>query len=198
MRATRCCPTSLRRPASAPLPGAPGAPPCRRSDAASCSSTGRYRLTRVWPAPAAVALIEQHHARGRRIEQPPVPTGAPRPGTAVHDDRGTAVRVATGLPIHLVAVTDREHAGVVGLDPRKQARHRSSVSMMGSLESGQDGDGTHDRTAGKRTRAGLAHGRHRHRHRRDRPGLVLRRLDLRWCPPVHLADGVGSTWWARR
>jgi hypothetical protein len=73
-------------------------------------------LARVRAAPAAVPLVEQNRPVDLRVEQSTLPRRAARPRTAVQDDSGSPVRVATNLPVHEVALADVEHAVVVGLD----------------------------------------------------------------------------------
>ena len=64
----------------------------------------RLKGTGVWPAPPAVALIEEYEAVGAGIKQPAVPGSTSRARAAVQDDGWLAMGIATGLPIDEVAV----------------------------------------------------------------------------------------------
>ncbi len=55
-------------------------------------------FARTRGAPPAAALVEQDDAVPGRIEEPPMPRGAARAGTAVHHQGGRAVGIAAGLP----------------------------------------------------------------------------------------------------
>ena len=64
----------------------------------------RIEGTGVWPAPPAVALIEEHEAVGAGIKKPAVPGSTSRARAAVQDGGWLAMGIATGLPIDEVAV----------------------------------------------------------------------------------------------
>ena len=113
-----CCPTSRPTRASARLEVGSQELDIRDEVLRRVRRQVDVGLARVRRAATTVALIEQDDAVLIGIEERAVPRCAAGAGSAVKDERGAAVRVAAGLPIHLVAVTDREHAGVVGLDPR--------------------------------------------------------------------------------
>ena len=68
-------------------------------------------------APRA-ALIEHDDAVAGGIEEPPRIDVAAAAGTAVHEHRGLAARVARLLVVHLVAVADGEVAAVERFDRR--------------------------------------------------------------------------------
>ena len=74
-------------------------------------------------APSAPALIEEHDAIRRGVEEPRMPGRAPGARTAVEHHGRFAERVAARLPIHAVAVADVEHPVPVGIDPRIQVHH---------------------------------------------------------------------------
>src|SRR6185312_6368275 len=74
------------------------------------------RVAGVWQAAAGVALVEEHDAEARRVEQPPHARRAAGAGTAVQHERRLTLGIAAGLPIDAVALADLEQARRVGLD----------------------------------------------------------------------------------
>ena len=81
------------------------------------------RVARVGTAPTAAALIEENDPVGGGIEVAPQTGRAAGARSAVEDDGGLAGRVTAGLPIHLVAVPDVEHAVLVRFDLRVERGH---------------------------------------------------------------------------
>ena len=77
----------------------------------------------VGPGPSAVALVEQHDAVARGIEEASLVRRGPAAGTTVDEDRRFAVGISRGLPVDLLAVADVEVAGGVGLDRRIEIAH---------------------------------------------------------------------------
>src|SRR5690606_34098863 len=73
------------------------------------------------PGPSGAALVEQDDPVGGRVEVAPQVRSGPGARTAVQHHRGLAVRVAAGLPVDAVAVTDVQHAVVVRFDRRVSA-----------------------------------------------------------------------------
>ena len=86
------------------------------------------RIGGVRGAAPASALVEQHDAVRRRVEQP-APEGS-RAGSrpAVQDDGGLALRVSAGLPVHAVAVADVQRAVLVRLDGEIEPGHVQTPS----------------------------------------------------------------------
>ena len=78
-------------------------------------------------APAAAALVEQHDAVLRRVEQPTLGRARAAARAAVQEHDGLAVGVARGLPVHLLAVADVEHAGVVRFDLGVEVAHQATI-----------------------------------------------------------------------
>src|SRR5262245_47887995 len=79
----------------------------------------RRRVRSARRAPAAVALVEEHSAILRRIEQPPRADSASGAWTAMQKDSRPTVRVAADLPVDPLAVADVEHPLLVRLDGRE-------------------------------------------------------------------------------
>jgi len=76
---------------------------------------GRCRVTSVRRAVAASTLVEQHDLKRVGVEPLVAAAWSPRSRSAVHDQYRPTMRVAPGLPIHAVALTDVEQPVVVHL-----------------------------------------------------------------------------------
>src|SRR5580658_6914559 len=61
-------------------------------------------------APSAIALIEEHDAIGGWIEQPAMPLGTSRSGTAVQNEGRLTAWIAASLPVEEIAIADLQHA----------------------------------------------------------------------------------------
>jgi hypothetical protein len=71
-------------------------------------------------AAAASALIEQHDAIARGVEESPVVGGTTAAGPAVKKERGVPLGIAAHFPVHVVAIADGQPAVFVRLDRRVQ------------------------------------------------------------------------------
>ena len=83
----------------------------------------------MWPAFPAVALVDQHDAIPRHVEELEVIGTAAGPGPAVDDERRDPL--AVGFPVDLVAVADVQQAAHGRL--RRAHRFSSSWETTGSL-----------------------------------------------------------------
>ena len=72
----------------------------------------------VRQAATAVALIEDDDPELLWVERPPVSNRATRPRAAMHDQRGHAIGVPAGLPVHEVPVARIQQAALIGLEIR--------------------------------------------------------------------------------
>src|SRR5258708_4160063 len=85
-------------------------------------------------AAAAVALIEQHNAIARRIEEAAHAFGATRTRPAMQHQRGLAVGIAADFPIDALAVPHIQHPRLERFDPWIKPGH-ASVSCASSASS---------------------------------------------------------------
>ena len=78
-------------------------------------------------APPAAALVELDEPVRVRVEQPAPPRAAAAARPAVQRHRRLAGRVAAGLPVDPLAVTDVQHPRLVRLDGREPFGHASTL-----------------------------------------------------------------------
>src|SRR6266568_2142323 len=88
----------------------------------------------VRQAAAAVALVEDDDPELLRVEGPPVSRRAPRPRSAVHDQRWHAIRVPAGLPVHEVPVTRVQQTALIRLDIRIPRHTKKAIGPAPHLD----------------------------------------------------------------
>ena len=89
-------------------------------------------LARVGTTPAAVSLIEEHDTIRRIIEESAMPRRTSGPRAPVDVQGRFTARIATGLPVDVVAVADIQHAMFVRIYFRIQTVH--GIRLPGLLQ----------------------------------------------------------------
>src|SRR5882724_984799 len=81
---------------------------------------------------ASAALVKQDDPVVLGIEESPVLRRAPRPGTAVKEQHGRAIRVAALLPVQGMDVVNRQAPGAIRLDWRIEVGQTLSPARIRS------------------------------------------------------------------
>ena len=128
-------------------------------------------LARVRDRESAAALVEQHDAVPRGVEEPAVHGRRAGPRSAVQEHHGLALAVARDLPVDVLSVPHVEHARLERLDLRIQVSHDLTVTTSGCPE-------RMPRRAAARTRCPI-----RRRLSGSRPSLpACDQCPIRWDP----------------
>jgi hypothetical protein len=90
------------------------------------------RIARQGAAAPRPALVEQHGAVRRRMEERSMPRGAAGTGSAVQEERRFRARITAAFPVHAMPVADPEHAGLIGLSCWQTGVH-STQDAFGPL-----------------------------------------------------------------